>query len=265
MLDEPKALADCLARLALAQAAPATPRVPRDLPPPRRGRGALRRLRARRSCRRRCAPPSSSGLAAIPGDARAVPAFAPLAERKRPSRPAGGAPARRGAAAPPAAAAVPLPPRRHRAPGPSPADGRRSPRAPAAAVPTMAAEPSEPSPPPPSARSSRRRGGSWRRAPGPRPQAGPPARPRGGRRAPRDREAQHLAAEAAYRISRWRDAAPTSGAAATPARTSPSCCSTWPSPSSSPATPPPRPSRALAAEPQRTPYVDDYAKKILGP
>jgi tetratricopeptide (TPR) repeat protein len=84
---------------------------------------------------------------------------------------------------------------------------------------------------------------------------------------PESREAQQLAGEAAYRISRWSDAADYLGRAGGPGDDQPEllfylAVSLFESGNAQGAAAPLR--RALPNL-QRTPYVDAYAKKILGP
>jgi tetratricopeptide (TPR) repeat protein len=83
---------------------------------------------------------------------------------------------------------------------------------------------------------------------------------------PESREAQQLAGEAAYRISRWGDAATYLGRAGGPGEDQPEllfylAVALFESGSPQAAAAPLR--RALPNL-QRTPYVDDYARKILG-
>ena len=271
-LDEPPGLAECLVRLAAAQAATGDERGFAD---------TFRRLAEVEErfggYAKAEVPPAvlaafeARAVAAIPEPTlRSVPAFVPLAERKKAAAgQAGGAPARRGAAAPPAAPAVPPAP--STAPGAGPVAGTNgdagAPAPPAATVPAMAAEPTEAEP----SAAEREQLEAARRLMGAGAtsadlkQALALAREVADRH-PRHQEAQHLAAEAAYRTSRWGDAAAYFQRGGDPGDGRPEllfylAVALWETGDQAGA-------RRIIARAlpnlQKTPYVEAYGKKILG-
>ena len=275
MLDEPRPLADCLVaprpgagRRRRSWKASARPS--RAWP---RSRSASRAT-ARRSCPPSCAPPSRRGwppASPPPPWRRRRPSARPRRRRAAPAAPR----RRRRARRPPTAAALRRTRRRR---SPQPAGGRQSrrpagagpPRRPAARPP----RPSRPRRPPAKPLTDAERKKLETGAPAPRraaavqgAAAGLRARPLGGRR-PSGLEGGAAPGRARGPTGSPAGATPrpTSTAAAIPARTSPSGSSTWPSPSTSRATPPAAAAALKRALPnlKRTPYVESYIHKILG-